>query len=92
MIEIMESQYRYVLGAIDLMRAGGLRAIDVRPEAQAAYNADIQRRLKGTVWSSGCRSWYLDKNGKNTTLWPGFTFTFRRLTRRPQPERFDLIR
>jgi cyclohexanone monooxygenase len=49
---------------------------------QARYNARVQERLKGTVWSSGCMSWYLTRTGKNTTIWPGFTFEFRRLTRR----------
>jgi hypothetical protein len=37
--------------------------------------------LDGAVWSAGgCRSWYLDASGRNTTLWPDFTFRFRRQT------------
>ncbi|MGZ4555998.1 MAG: 4-hydroxyacetophenone monooxygenase, partial [Mycobacteriaceae bacterium] len=31
--------------------------------------------------TGGCASWYLDAHGNNTTLWPGFTFAFRRLTK-----------
>ncbi|MGO1462238.1 MAG: flavin-containing monooxygenase [Oleiphilaceae bacterium] len=31
---------------------------------------------------SGCSSWYLDANGKNTLNWPGFTFSYRFATRR----------
>jgi len=92
MIEMMEAQYRFVCAAFDLMERGRLRAIDVKPQAQEEFNARLQERLKRTVWSSGCRSWYLDKSGKNTTLWPGFTYAFRKLTRRPQPEDFELIR
>jgi cyclohexanone monooxygenase len=35
-----------------------------------------------TVWNSGgCASWYIDKNGRNTTIWPDFTWKFRRLTK-----------
>jgi hypothetical protein len=35
------------------------------------------------VWNTGgCSSWYLDKSGRNTTLWPTFTFSFRRQLRR----------
>jgi cyclohexanone monooxygenase len=38
------------------------------------------------VWTTGgCASWYLDDQGRNTTLWPHATFTFRRLL-----WRFDL--
>jgi cation diffusion facilitator CzcD-associated flavoprotein CzcO len=91
MIEMMEAQYRFVCGAVELLRSQKLRAIDVKPHEQAAFNAGLQERLAKTVWSSGCRSWYLDKSGKNTTLWPGFTYAFRKLTRRPTPEHFDLI-
>jgi hypothetical protein len=39
-----------------------------------------------TVWSSGgCVSWYLDDHGRNPTIWPDFTFRFRRRTRRFVP-------
>ena len=92
MIEMMEAQYSYVCGAIDLLKGNGARALDVSPQAQEAFNRGLQERLKTTVWSTGCRSWYLDKNGKNTTLWPGFTYAFRKLTRRPQAEHFELLR
>jgi len=38
--------------------------------------------MEGTVWTSGgCGSWYLDENGRNTTLWPGFSFELRRRTK-----------
>jgi hypothetical protein len=29
----------------------------------------------------GCSSWYRDRFGKITTMWPGFTFRFRQRTR-----------
>jgi hypothetical protein len=35
-----------------------------------------------TVWNSGgCASWYIDANGKNTTIWPDFTWRFWQQTR-----------
>ena len=40
----------------------------------------MQARLKATVWQ-GCKSWYVDANGHNSTNWPGFTFGYRWLTR-----------
>ncbi|HEX6777975.1 MAG TPA: 4-hydroxyacetophenone monooxygenase, partial [Ktedonobacterales bacterium] len=45
-------------------------------------NAEVQQRMQGTVWTSGCSSWYLDARGRNTTLWPGFTWDYRRKMRR----------
>jgi cyclohexanone monooxygenase len=65
------------------------RTVEVRPEAQAGFNAEIQQRMQGTVWSAGCQSWYLTAGGRNTTLWPGFTFEFRRRTRHFDPQSYQ---
>jgi len=81
MVVMMEAQFEYILDALRTMDARDLATIDVRRDVQAAYNEDLQRGLEGTVWSSGCSSWYLDSKGNNTTLWPTFTFTFRKRTR-----------
>jgi cation diffusion facilitator CzcD-associated flavoprotein CzcO len=91
MIVMMEAQFSYVLSALGLLRRRGLRALDVRRSVQAAFNERLQARMRGTVWASGCRSWYQDARGKNTTLWPGFTFVFRRLTRRLDPRQYELL-
>jgi len=82
MIYMIESGVRYVVDAIKTIRARGLHSVEVKAQVQHDYNAALQRRMRGTVWSTGCRSWYLDASGRNRTLWPGFTFTYRRLTRR----------
>ncbi|GAB4012460.1 flavin-containing monooxygenase [Nocardioides ultimimeridianus] len=79
MIFIIESQVKYVVEAVKAMRRGGHAVIEPTAEAQAGWTARIRERMKPTVWQTGgCASWYLDKFGNNTTLWPGQTFTFRR--------------
>jgi len=81
-----ESQLNYVLDALRTMRQDGTEAVEVRQEVQDAWNADVQERLENTVWNTGgCASWYIDRNGDNPIMWPGFTFTFRRATRRFDP-------
>jgi cyclohexanone monooxygenase len=81
MVFMIESQVTYVLDALAHMRRHGLATVEPRPEAQRRWNADIQRRMARTVWNTGgCSSWYLDSHGRNVTLWPRTTFTFRRLT------------
>ncbi len=82
MVFMIESQLRYVMDALRVMDKQRIATFEVRPEAMAAYNAQIQARMPGTVWMSGCASWYLDADGRNTTIWPDFTFRFRRRTRR----------
>jgi cyclohexanone monooxygenase len=89
MVFIIESQIAYILSAIEQMRAAGIAAVEPRPDAQAAWNSDLQRRMERTVWSTGgCASWYLDEHGRNTTLWPRTTFAFRGLLRRFDLEKY----
>jgi cation diffusion facilitator CzcD-associated flavoprotein CzcO len=79
---IIESQIHYVLGALRALRRSGARTVEVRPEAQTAYNAEIDHMTEGTVWvSGGCKSWYIDRNGHNSILWPTFTWPFRQRLR-----------
>jgi cation diffusion facilitator CzcD-associated flavoprotein CzcO len=91
MVFMIESQLAYVLDALRTMDARGVASVDVRPEVQDAYNAELQEGLRDTVWSTGgCVSWYLDDTGRNTTLWPGSTWPFRRRTRRFDPAAYTL--
>ncbi|WP_322062790.1 NAD(P)/FAD-dependent oxidoreductase [Paraburkholderia sp. J63] len=82
MVFMIESQIEYILGALDAMKQDRADAIEVREQVEARYNARIQEKLARAIWSvGGCKSWYLDpRNGKNTTLWPGFTWRFRQAT------------
>ena len=79
---MIESQVNYVADAIRTMRRGGAATVEVRPAAQAAYNAEIDSKTEGTVWTDGgCASWYIDRTGRNSTIWPTFTWPFRQQTR-----------
>jgi cation diffusion facilitator CzcD-associated flavoprotein CzcO len=88
MLLMIESQLRYIVAAVRAIEAAGGGPREVRHDVAAGYNAELQRKLPRTVWGSGCSSWYLDSEGRNLTLWPGFTFDFRRRTRRFRPSDF----
>lgn len=90
MIFMIESQVHYALEVIKGLTARGAKAFDVKPREQAAFNARVQERLSKTVWATGCRSWYLDANGRNTTVWPGITAEYWLRTRRPTFQHLDL--
>jgi cation diffusion facilitator CzcD-associated flavoprotein CzcO len=78
-----ESQVAYVLDALRRLDEARASAFDVRRDVQEAYNGALQERMRGSVWTDGgCNSWYIDKTGKNTTLWPGFSWELRLRTRR----------
>ncbi|GMV17807.1 MAG: 4-hydroxyacetophenone monooxygenase [Polyangiaceae bacterium] len=81
-IFMIESQIALIMRCVKELRAAPDCTLEVREQAQLAYNEKIQRRLSRSVWQSGCRSWYLDGHGRNTTLWPGFCAEFRLATAR----------
>jgi cation diffusion facilitator CzcD-associated flavoprotein CzcO len=90
-IFMIESQVNYVISALRHMRHHGVAEVEPRADAQAAWNRSLDERLRGTVWNSGgCNSWYLDETGRNSTLWPGFTWPFREATRRFDPAEYVL--
>lgn len=83
---IIESQMNYILDCIRTLKDQGLRSIEVRPEAERTYTEMIHREMKRTVWKSGgCHSWYQSKSGHVIALFPGFSFSYHRLTRALKP-------
>lgn len=88
---MIEAQIDHLVKALDLLDRTGQRALEPRADVQAAYDKRIQRELQTTVWNSGgCNSWYLDEHGRNTVLWPTFTFTYMRELRAFRPEEYVL--
>jgi cation diffusion facilitator CzcD-associated flavoprotein CzcO len=78
-----ESQARYLVQAVRLIADGG-PPLDVRPEVAAGFDAEMQRRLAGSVWT-GCRNWYRTAGGRVVTNWPGLAGEYRRRTARLRP-------
>ncbi len=92
MIFMIESQANYVVDALRTMSARNLTSVTIDPDAVTGFNDELQDKLSRTVWSTGCSSWYLDAAGRNTTLWPDFTWQYRQRTRRFDADRYRLTR
>ncbi|RQH07976.1 flavin-containing monooxygenase [Paraburkholderia dinghuensis] len=92
MVFMIESQVRYIADCIRVLQRSGARTMSVRPEVQRAFNERLQQTFARTVWQSGCHSWYQTQHGKNTALWPGFTFAFRHRTRRVRESDYEFGR
>jgi cation diffusion facilitator CzcD-associated flavoprotein CzcO len=92
MIYMIESQLNYLLDALRLLDENGAVAIDTLRDRQDDFNATVQSRFAGSVWTEGgCGSWYLDEHGRNRVLWPRHTFAFRRRTRTVRPADHELL-
>ncbi|WP_336321389.1 NAD(P)/FAD-dependent oxidoreductase [Streptomyces lavendofoliae] len=94
MILMIESQLNYMADYLrQLDGLGDRAALAARPSAVAAWNRRVQARMERTVWKAGgCDSWYLDANGRNTTLWPGTTSEFRRATKAVDLSEYEVVR
>jgi cation diffusion facilitator CzcD-associated flavoprotein CzcO len=92
-VYMIEAQVEHLLGALRHMGMHGIAALEPKPEAQEDFVATVDRRMTGTVWTSGgCRSWYLDATGRNSALWPDFTWRFRRRVARFEPAEYAMVR
>ncbi|MEO3750431.1 NAD(P)/FAD-dependent oxidoreductase [Streptomyces sp. B6B3] len=97
MLLIIEAQLNYLADFMTklalLGRSGGRTALSPRPAAVRAWTELMRRRLARSVWNSGgCDSWYLDARGRNSTVWPGTTAEFARVTRRVDLDEYEVLR
>ena len=63
---MVESQVAYIVDALKHMARRRAATIEVRDDALDAYVREIDSGLAASVWNTGgCRSWYLDRTGRN---------------------------
>ena len=88
---MIESQIAYVRDAVRHIGRTG-QAVEVKEESETAWDDGVQQAMGRTVWTTGgCASWYLDSRGRNTTLWPGSTWRFRRQTAGFDPDAYRTV-
>jgi cation diffusion facilitator CzcD-associated flavoprotein CzcO len=89
LIEVAELQMAYILQLVELLRSGRCREVSPSAEATARFEADREQAAKRTVWTTGCKSWYLDDRGI-PAVWPWTFDRFREEMARPKLEAFTL--
>ena len=89
LIQIAEHQVAYVIQLLDEIRSGGCRAISASPDATARFEAERVAAAKQSIWATGCKSWYLDKNGVPAS-WPWSRERFFEAMARPNLQSFEM--
>lgn len=74
----VEAQISYIVRMVTKVLEEDLHSVEVDADVQARHNVELQRRLAGTTWNSGCQGWYLTDDGFNGTMWPGFATQYER--------------
>jgi len=86
---MIEAQLEHILRGLRHMDRQRLATVEPKPAAQAAFVSEVDGRMRNTVWiRGGCRSWYLDGTGRNSTIWPNFSWRYRWRLRRFQPDAY----
>lgn len=67
---VIEAQVRYIMLAVRHLRRRHLSVVQVTEAALSAYDKRIQHALVGSVWASGCGSYFLDADGHVRTQFP----------------------
>jgi cation diffusion facilitator CzcD-associated flavoprotein CzcO len=83
-VYMIECQIRYVLACLKRLCGKEIQTLEIKAEIQDRFNIGLEQRLRKTVWSKGCTSWYLTATGKNTANWPGYSLDYMRRTRAPR--------
>jgi cation diffusion facilitator CzcD-associated flavoprotein CzcO len=88
---MIESQVQHVLSCLKILSRQQASTIEAKAAPTRTYNDALQRRLQRAVWTAGgCRSWYLDDEGVNRAIWPGFTFEYWARTRRARRSDYEV--
>ena len=91
-IHMMESQYNYIVDYLLKLKKQPDNYFNIKPEVQKEYNNNLHKKLEPMIWNKGgCNSYYLiDGKGKNTSIWPGSTKSYRKLTRKTSLNDFKI--
>jgi cation diffusion facilitator CzcD-associated flavoprotein CzcO len=90
-VYIIESQVAFIRKALGWLNDRRATAMDVRQEAYDAFNADLEARNAKTIWTSGCKSWYLSDDGTNGANWPQYARAYRREVIGQTPEMYSFV-
>ena len=90
LIQIAENQLGYVMQLMNEIRLGNCTQISATSDATEAFEERRIEATKKTIWMTGCKSWYLDKNGIPSS-WPWSRQQFFDEMKEPHMEAFDRL-
>jgi hypothetical protein len=89
-IYTIEAGVNHVIAALRELERARARRIEVDAARAEAFDRELRVALAGTVWHTGCTSWYVDENGNDPNQWPWLWSAYRRRTERIEPGAYQL--
>ncbi len=90
LIEVAELQLAYILQLVELRRSGRCREVCASQAATDRFDVERSEAAKSTVWTTGCRSWYLDDRGI-PAAWPWTFDRFRQEMAEPDLNSYEMV-
>jgi cation diffusion facilitator CzcD-associated flavoprotein CzcO len=87
---IAETQADYAISWMRRWREGRIERAVPRADAAARFEAERRDAMPGTVWVTGCQSWYLGPDGV-PEIWPWVPDRHREMLAEPIEEEFELV-
>ena len=92
-LQMLEYQAEFVVRFVQFMEKEGLAWVDLRPEAQAYFNRNLQQALDGIeVWRPETDGYYRGRSGRIVTQWPHSMDDYARMLRELSIVAFEYAR
>jgi cation diffusion facilitator CzcD-associated flavoprotein CzcO len=88
---VAESQAEHIVGWIEGWRRDEFDTVEPTASATERFNAKLRAAMPDTVWTTGCNSWYLNKDGV-PEVWPLTPAEHRGMLANPDRDEYDLRR
>lgn len=90
LIDVAELQFAYIMQLVELVATGQCQEVSATRAAADRFEEDRVEAVKGTVWMTGCRSWYMDDRGI-PALWPWKFDRFLEEMAQPKLSDYELV-
>lgn len=88
---ISETQADFAMRCIERWRRGEFEAMAPTPEATERFNEEMRAQMPNTIWTTGCKSWYIGKDGL-PHAWPWMASYHREVLQDPEPGDWEYVR
>jgi cation diffusion facilitator CzcD-associated flavoprotein CzcO len=89
-IYTIEAAMGHVIAAMRELDRTEASRVELRREVADRFDRELRAALAGTVWHTGCTSWYVDENGNDPSQWPWLWTAYRRRTAQLEPGAYAL--
>lgn len=91
MVNVAEAQVAYAVQMIERWRAQeDAPALAPTQAAADRFTGELQAAMPGTVWVTGCSSWYLGEDG-TPEIWPWLPARHRDMLAEPEPADYEAL-